>query len=96
VLDVETLILTYPSLEGLLEELRRNGAACAAPDRRHGLTACSVWRTVEKRYLELAVEDRLPATFEVIYGHAWKAPLPKKAGEIPSPAIPLRAAEPFG
>ncbi|MDR1162601.1 MAG: hypothetical protein LBM17_02035, partial [Candidatus Accumulibacter sp.] len=52
--------------------LRQNGAACAAPDRRRGLMGRGAWRAVENRFLEQAIEGRLHATFEVIYGHAWK------------------------
>jgi malonyl-CoA O-methyltransferase len=70
VLDVETLRLTYRSLKDLVTELRQNGATCAAPDRRRALMGRDAWRAVENRFREHAVDGRLPATFEVIYGHA--------------------------
>ncbi|MDR2507848.1 MAG: malonyl-ACP O-methyltransferase BioC [Candidatus Accumulibacter sp.] len=74
VMDVETLTLTYPSPDDLFRELRLNGAACAATNRRRGLTGRAAWRAVEERYLEQTVEGRLCATFEIVYGHAWKMP----------------------
>ena len=77
VMDVETLTLTYPSPKDMFRELRLNGATCAAPDRRRGLTGRAAWRAVEERYLEQLVEGRLRATFEIVYGHAWKMPFTK-------------------
>lgn len=81
VMDVETVQLTYPSFAALVDELRRNGAACALPARRRGLTGRAAWREAERRYTALAEQGRLPATFEVIYGHAWKtAPATDREG----------------
>jgi malonyl-CoA O-methyltransferase len=73
VMDAERLTVTYPSPEALFDELRRSGSICAAPGRRRGLLGRRAWRAVCDAYEELRVEGRLPATFEVVYGHAWKA-----------------------
>jgi malonyl-CoA O-methyltransferase len=37
----------------------------------------AAWREMRAAYEKLAQDGRLPATFEVIYGHAWKTQ-PKK------------------
>lgn len=73
VMDVETLTMTYAKLDDLFSELRRNGAGCAMQERRRGLQGKSAWSAMRARYEALRVEGRLPATFEVVYGHAWKA-----------------------
>ena len=73
VMDQETLTMTYASFDDLVRDLRLNGAACAMPSRRRGLMGRSAWVTARDRYEAMKVEGRLPATFEVVFGHAWKA-----------------------
>jgi len=80
VMDMEVLTMTYASLDDLFRDLRQNGATCAMQARRRGLTGRSAWRSMREKYESLAPGGRLPATFEVVYGHAWKAP-PKKTGD---------------
>ena len=73
VMDVERLTVTYPSLDALFRELQQSGAACAMVDRRPGLMGRHAWRQACDRYEQLRVDGRLPASFEIVYGHAWKA-----------------------
>jgi malonyl-CoA O-methyltransferase len=40
--------------------------------RRHGLTGRQAWARARAAYEGLRRDGKLPATFEVIYGHAWK------------------------
>lgn len=72
VMDMEVLTMTYGSLDDLFRDLRQSGAACAMQARRHGLTGRTAWQQMRMAYEKLAQDGRLPATFEVIYGHAWK------------------------
>jgi malonyl-CoA O-methyltransferase len=78
VMDMEVLTMTYASLDDLFRDLRQSGAACAMQARRHGLMGRTAWQEMRHVYEKLANDGRLPATFEVIYGHAWKTQ-PKKA-----------------
>ncbi|MEI7612628.1 MAG: malonyl-ACP O-methyltransferase BioC [Betaproteobacteria bacterium] len=80
VMDAERLTLTYAGIKDLFRDLRQNGAGCAMHARRHGLMGRTVWGAAEEKYAALVKDGRLPATFEVVYGHAWKA-LPKKDAE---------------
>ena len=73
VMDAERLTITYPSLDALFDELRRSGSISAAPGYRRGLMGKSAWQAVGERYAARRVEGRLPASVEVVYGHAWKA-----------------------
>jgi len=72
VMDMETITLTYADLNALVQDLRRSGASNRAAQRRRGLTGRALWQGAREAYEELRCEGRLPATFEVIYGHAWK------------------------
>ncbi|MGF1525959.1 MAG: methyltransferase domain-containing protein [Candidatus Competibacterales bacterium] len=74
VIDVEHLTLTYAQVADLLAELRATGGGNALADRPRGL-----WHPRSRGRLFDAYEawrqgGRLPATFEIVYGHAW-APL---------------------
>lgn len=80
VMDMERITLTYADLEALLHDLRAAGGSCAMKAGRHGLTGRSRWEAVRASYRKLQQEGRLPATFEVIYGHAWKA-APKQTAD---------------
>lgn len=72
VMDMERITLTYADLDALLHDLRAAGGSCAMKARRHALTGRHRWAAVRASYQKLQQEGRLPATFEVIYGHAWK------------------------
>ena len=77
VMDAEILTLTYASFDDLLADLRRSGSNCAMRARRPGLMGRSAWAATRATYEQLQRSGRLPATVEVVYGHAWKAQ-PKK------------------
>lgn len=72
VMDMETITLTYDSVDALMHDLRVSGAQCALAGRRRGLTGKAIWATVRATYEMHRRDGRLPATFEVVYGHAWK------------------------
>lgn len=71
VMEMEMLTLTYADLKALMRDLKGIGAHNAAMARRRGLLGKSAWARLEQAYESSRVEGRLPATFEVIYGHAW-------------------------
>lgn len=73
VMDMEMLTLTYTDFDALMADLRLPGCANAATSRPRGLAGRSGWATARAQYETLRHEGRLPATFEVIQGHAWKA-----------------------
>jgi len=71
VMEMEMLTLTYSDLKAMMRDLKGIGAHNAATARRRGLLGKSAWGRLEQAYEALRLEGRLPATFEVIYGHAW-------------------------
>ena len=80
VMDMEKIVLTYRNIEQLVADLRATGSVNAMQGRPRGLTGKQVWQRVMAAYEMRSTSGRLPATFEVLYGHAWKAPARKTAG----------------
>jgi len=73
VMEMEVLTLEYGSVERVVEDLRGIGAANALPGRPQGLGGRERWKRVEAAYEKHRRDGALPATYEVVYGHAWKA-----------------------
>ncbi|MEE8343240.1 MAG: malonyl-ACP O-methyltransferase BioC [Gammaproteobacteria bacterium] len=89
VMDTETFTLTYPSLNKLMGDLKDMGAHNVTAGRPRGLTGKGKLRTLEQAYEVFRLNGLLPATFEVIYGHAW-APISSKPGQVEVPIDSLR------
>jgi malonyl-CoA O-methyltransferase len=75
VMDMETLTITYRSAESLLADVRRWGAyPCGGARYRRGLTGrrahAALLAALER---QRRADGTLALTFEVVYGHAWKA-----------------------
>jgi len=83
VMQMEMLTLTYADARSMMADLKAIGATNAAQGRRRGLTGR---RRFERALVALdampgrAADGRIPATFEVIHGHAWKA-APRRTAE---------------
>ena len=80
VMDMEILTLTYQDVKSVMQDLRSIGAHNVTAGRAPGLMGKNTWHQVLTNYEQLRREGKLPATFEVIYGHAWK-PQPKKIAD---------------
>jgi malonyl-CoA O-methyltransferase len=76
VMDVEVVTLTYRDVRALMRDLKAIGAHNLARGRPRTLTGTARFAAVVRNYEALRREGRLPATFEIVYGHAWK-PLPR-------------------
>lgn len=71
VMEMEMLTLTYADLRTLMQDLKGIGARNAALARPRGLMARGRWQQLEAAYERFRRDGRLPASFEVVYGHAW-------------------------
>ena len=88
VMDVEHFTLTYDTASGLMRDLKALGAHNATQGRRQGLAGKSAWKRMEAEYEKLRQDGKLPATYEVIYGHAWapnQLPDGRQVVQMPSP-----------
>lgn len=55
-----------------MRDLKAIGAHNVTHGRRRGLMGKAAWQQVIDQYETLRQDGRLPATYEVVYGHAWK------------------------
>jgi malonyl-CoA O-methyltransferase len=80
VMDMEVLTLTYTDVDELLRDLRLSGSTNAGYARPRGLAGKAGWARARAALEALLRDGRLPATFEVVQGHAWK-PAPKNIAD---------------
>ncbi|MDQ3040506.1 MAG: malonyl-[acyl-carrier protein] O-methyltransferase BioC, partial [Pseudomonadota bacterium] len=92
VLDRDVFAPGYADLPALMRELRALGATNALRQRRHTLTGKARFTTATAAYeRERRADGQLPATWEVVYAHAW-APehgAPIRDGGFDVTAVPL-------
>lgn len=83
VMDVERLTLTYSNTDALMRDLKAIGANNAASERARRLTGRERLRALAAAYERFRnPSGRLPATYEVVYGHAWGAEQRREAGAV--------------
>lgn len=82
VMDMEYMTLTYDEVIDIMRDLKDIGANNAMRGRRSGLTGKDAWQKAINQYEMLRNDGLLPATYEVVYGHAWK---PKRRESVLTP-----------
>jgi malonyl-CoA O-methyltransferase len=86
VLDVERVTLTYKDVLSLMRDLKVIGAHNVTTGRPRGLTGRARLNQVAAAYEAARSGDRLPATYEVVYGAVWgsagRRALAPVAGEV--------------
>ncbi|MFO0323782.1 MAG: malonyl-ACP O-methyltransferase BioC [Burkholderiales bacterium] len=80
VMDQEVVTITYSELKTLMRELKGIGAHNVLPDRQSGLMGKQRWAALVNAYerFRRAEDGKLPTTYEVVYGHAWKPAFTKR------------------
>jgi malonyl-CoA O-methyltransferase len=81
VVDVDRMQLTYDDVPSLMRDLKTLGAHNVTRDRRRGLTGKGRLRAMYQAYERFRRDGRLPASYEVVYGHAW-APLQRQVDGV--------------
>ena len=85
VLDVDRIELGYPDVLSLMHELKAIGAHNVTAGRPRALAGRSRLARVQQAYESFRRDQRLPATYEVIYGACWGAagrPAATPVGEL--------------
>ena len=90
VMDMEIFTLTYDKPMGVLKDLKAIGATNANKQRNNGLMGKQRFASMLNAYEELRTpnDNKIPATYEVVHGHAWatqeviKGPNRDKSGHI--------------
>ena len=70
-------ILRYEAVEDLMRELKILGAHNVADGRQRSLTGKGRMLAMKSSYERFRSNGLLPASYEVVYGHAW-APLQRR------------------
>ncbi|GAB5605293.1 malonyl-ACP O-methyltransferase BioC [Sideroxyarcus sp. TK5] len=78
VMEMEKITLTYEDARAVMQDLKSIGAHNVTAGRATGMMGKAAWQRVIENYETLRRHGKLPATFEIVYGHAWK-PVPKAA-----------------
>ncbi|HEX5613492.1 MAG TPA: methyltransferase domain-containing protein [Burkholderiales bacterium] len=81
VMEAERLTLTYAASDVLLADLRASGQTCALTARARGLSGRRFLARLREALDAGRRDGRLAATFEVVYGHAWKPLSPSRTSD---------------
>ena len=73
VLDVDRIEVGYPDVLALMRDLKAIGAHNVTAGRPRALVGRERFTRVQQAYEAFRCDDRLPATYEVIYGASWGA-----------------------
>jgi malonyl-CoA O-methyltransferase len=71
VLDVERFTLRYLDVRKVAADLKATGAHNATAGRAKGLTGSRKFAAMQAAYENFRQDGRLPATYEVVFAHAW-------------------------
>jgi len=71
VMEVENITLTYATVAKLMRDLKQIGSRNATAGRSPGLTGKKALHTMTQAYEAFRKDGSLPASYEVVYGHAW-------------------------
>jgi len=78
VMDTEYLTMTYRDALTLMKDLKQIGAHNVMQGRSRHLTSKSQLKQMLAAYEQFRADGVLPASYEVVYGHAW-APVPQQS-----------------
>ena len=73
VMEREVFTLTYDNVRHVMRDLKYIGASNALRSRSRGLMGKDKYRQLEAAYEQWRRDDRLPASYEVVYGTAWSS-----------------------
>ena len=80
VMDMERVNMLYADGEALLADLRASGQTCALTCRARGLAGRRFRAALTEKLAAQRRAGKLSVSYEVVYGHAWKA-APKRAAD---------------
>jgi malonyl-CoA O-methyltransferase len=80
VLDVERFTLRYLDVRKVAADLKAMGAHNATAGRARGLTTAHKFAAMQAAYEVFRQDGRLPATYEVVFAHAWAPAVSARRG----------------
>jgi malonyl-CoA O-methyltransferase len=88
VLDVERFTLQYLDVRRVAADLKATGTHNSTAGRARGLTSPRKFAAMQAAYEQFRRDGRLPATYEVVFAHAW-APTHPRRGTPPPTSVSL-------
>lgn len=73
VMDMETITLTYEEARACFRDLKVGSVGNLNAGRNPALTGKARFKRITEAYEHYRHDGRLPATFEIVYGQAWRA-----------------------
>lgn len=74
VMESEMITVQYQEVDTLMQDLRDIGANVTANGHRQGLLTRNMLKQLREAYELHRRDSVLPATYEIVYGHAWVSP----------------------
>jgi malonyl-CoA O-methyltransferase len=90
VMDVEHMTITYRDLSGLMRDLKMLGAHNMTAGRPRGLTGKRRLQALREAYELYRRDGVVPASHEVVYGHAWGPQYREETGDFRIPVAQLQ------
>jgi malonyl-CoA O-methyltransferase len=89
VLDVERFTVQYLNVGKIAADLKATGAHNSTAARAKGLTGPRKFAAMQAAYEQFRQDGRLPATYEVVFGHAWAPARAARRGAAASGSVSL-------
>jgi len=89
VMESDCVRVDYPDVHALMKDLKGLGAQNVNLGRRPSLLGKDRFRKMLKAYEDFREQGRLPATYEVIYGHAWMPSVHSRRGAGGTVTVPV-------
>ncbi len=71
VMDMEMLTVTYKDVKTVMSDLKQIGAHNVMQGRSHNITGKNKLQKMIQAYEQFRVDDLVPVSHEIVYGHAW-------------------------
>lgn len=77
VMDMEQLTINYDQVKTLFNDIKKIGFSNVHSERQRGLLGKKIWQKMLSHYQ--TINQKVPVTVEIIYGHAWVGQKPMVA-----------------
>ena len=71
VLQTDRITMTYQTMQDVMRDLRGIGAVNQASSKSRGLSSRQKFSAAQEHYEQFRHDDLLPATYEIVYAHAF-------------------------
>lgn len=89
VMDMEMLTVTYDDVISIMRDLKQIGAHNVTLGRGRGLMGKQRLKALSDAYEKYRQDDRLPVSYEVVYGHAWVMDGSGQGCAVPQDEVPV-------